>query len=210
MQELAFFTWKNITQRIARASTDVIMRWRQLQQFRLSIGFHCWAMLCRLGRDPRLRSALEMASKAQQELRLSQLAAAQRFGDAEATWRYRIEQEQAATKAALQSAHVIAVDLQRSKAALDSTLVSLQHVEADRLLLTEKLRLRELEENERIQHKLRDLHVKIDGLAGEREANMQIMIMKDEENQRLRSEVESLRFQVLFVPSPSLIATKQL
>ena len=105
---------------------------------------------------------------------------------------------------------MIAIDLQRSKAALDNTLVSLQHVEAERLLLTEKLRLRELEENQRSQHKLRDLHVKIEGLAGEREANKLIMIMKDEENQRLRSEVESLRFQVLFVPPPSLIATKQL
>ncbi len=129
-----------------------------------------------------------------------QLAAAQRFNDAEATWRHRIEQEQAATKAALQSAHVIAIDLQRSKAALDSTLVSLQHVEADRLLLTEKMRLRELEENERTQHKLRDLHGKMDEYAGEREANMQILIMKDEDNQRLRSEVESLRFQVHLLP----------
>jgi hypothetical protein len=179
---------------------DVVMRWRQLQQTRLSIGFHCWAMLCRIARDPRVLSAMEMASRAQQELRLSQLTATQRFNDAEADWQIQLEQQKAATEVALQNVHVIAAELQRSKAALDSTRGLLQQVAADRQLLTEKMRERELEETERTQIKLQDLYRKIDEDAGEREANMQMLIMKNEEIERLRTEVESLRFQVQSLP----------
>ncbi len=188
--------WKSITQRIARASIDVDMRWRQLQQTQLGIGFHCWAMQCRIVRDPRFRSALEMASRAQQELQLSRLTATQHFNDAEAAWQIQFEQQQAATGLALQKVHVVAAELQRSKAALDSTRGLLQQVGADRQLLTEKMRERELEETERMQIKLRDLYRKIDEDAGEREENMQMLIIKDEEIKRLRTDVESLRFQV--------------
>ncbi len=172
------------------------MRWRQQQRFQLSIGFHCWAMLCRCSRDPRLRSAVELASRAQQELRLSQSAATQRFVDGEAAWRNQIEAEQAATESALQKVHTLSADLERSKAVLHNALGLLQQADADRQLLTQKMRDRELEESEKMNLKLRNLYRQIDEDAGEREANMQMLITKDEEIERLRAQMESLRCQV--------------
>lgn len=177
------------------------MRWRQQQRFQLSIGFHCWAMLCRCNRDPRLRSAVELASRAHQELRLSQSALTQRFIDAEAAWRNQLEAEQAATDSALQKVRTLSADLERSKAVLQDALGSLQRADADRQLLTQKMKDREREESEKIKLKLRDLYRQIDEDAGEREANTQMLITKDEEIKRLRAQTESLRCQVQS-PSP--------
>lgn len=181
--------------------TDVIMRWRQEQQFCLSIGFHCWAMLCRIDRHPRLRSALEMASRAQQEQQLSQMALNQRFVDAEAAWKHQISQEQAAKEAALQRINVMEADLMRSKAVFDNTFGLLQQVEADRESLTQQMRKRELEEAERLNRHLHDLHSKLDEHAGRHEASMHMLMAKEQENDCLRKEVESLRFQVRFLTS---------
>jgi hypothetical protein len=196
VQVLAFLSWKNLARRIARARTEVVMRWCREQQFRLSIGFHCWAMLCRVGRHPRLRSALELASRAQQELQLSQLAWSQRLSDAEAAWENRIAQEQAAKEAALHKADVNAANFQRSKAVLDDTLGLLQQVEADREMLTQKMKKRELGESERMKQHLHDLHRKIDEDAGLHEADLHALMAKEQENECLRQEVESLRSQV--------------
>ena len=198
VQALAFFSWKNIAQRLARAHMDVILRWRQQQQYQLSIGFHCWAMLSRVGSDPRLRSALESVSCAQQEMRLSQATAAQRFVDAEADWCQHFEQQQAATQAESQRADAMAAELQRSMMVLEDTLGLLQQAEVDKQLLTDQMRARELGETERMTQKLRHLHRKIDEDAGEREANVQALIIKGKENECLLAEVESLRAQVQF------------
>jgi hypothetical protein len=153
-------------------------------------------MLCRVGRHPRLRSALELASRAQQELQLSQLAWSQRLSDAEAAWENRIAQEQAAKEAALHKADVNAANFQRSKAVLDDTLGLLQQVEADREMLTQKMKKRELGESERMKQHLHDLHRKIDEDAGLHEADLHALMAKEQENECLRQEVESLRSQV--------------
>ena len=92
--------------------------------------------------------------------------------------------------------------LQRSKAVLQDALGSLQRADADRQLLTQKMKDRELEESEKIKLKLRDLYRQIDEDAGEREASTQMLITKDEEIKRLRAQTESLRCQVQS-PSPS-------
>ena len=198
LQALAFFSWKNIAQRLARAHMDVILRWRQQQQYQLSVGFHCWAMLSRVGRDPRLRSALESVSSSKQELRLSQATAAKRFVDAEAEWRNLIELGQSATQAESQRADTMAAELRRMTMVLEDTLELLQQAEADKQRMTVHMREREQGETERMAHKLRDLHRKIDEDAGEREANLQALMIKDKETACLLVEVESLRAQVQF------------
>jgi hypothetical protein len=170
-------------------------------------------MLCRCSRDPRLLSAVELASRAQQELRLSQSAASQRFMDSEAAWRHQIEAKQAATESALKKVHTLSTDLERSKASLHDALGLLQQADADRQLLTQQMRDRELAESEKINLKLRDLYRQIDEDAGEREVNMQMLIAKDEEIERLRAQMESLRCQVQSPPpspwiSRFLLSTK--
>jgi chromosome segregation ATPase len=175
---------------------DVSVRWRQKQLYQLRVGFQSWSMLCRVSRDPRLRTALEVASRVQQELRLFQSAATQRFMDAEAAWRNEIEQEQEATKAATQKADNIAEDLRRTQSALEDSLGLLNQVEADKQRLIEYIKEQEQRETERMKHILRDLHRKIDENAGEREVNLQMLMTKDKEMDCLRKEVESLRSQV--------------
>ena len=196
LQELAFVSWKNVVQKLIRSRMDVTVRWRQKQQYQLRVGFQSWSMLCRVSHDPRLRTALEVASRTQQELRLFQSAATQRFMDAEAAWRNEIEQEQEATKAASQKADNIAEDLQRTQSALEDSLGLLNQVEADKQRLIEYIKEQEQRETERMKHILRDLHRKIDENAGEREVNLQMLMTKDKEMGCLRKEVESLRSQV--------------
>jgi hypothetical protein len=175
---------------------EVNTRWRREQFFCLSIGFHCWAMLSRAGRHPRLRSALLKASRAQEELQLSQVSWNQRFIDAEAAWHCQIALEQAAKEAALQRVEAIEVDLKQSKAAYDNTFGLLQQVEADKEFLTKQIRKRESEETERLNQHLHDVHRRLDEHAGQHEASLHLLMAKEQENERLRKEVESLSFQV--------------
>jgi hypothetical protein len=179
-----------------RSRMDVTMRCRQKQQFQLRVVLQRWVLLCRVSRDPRLRSALEVASRTQQELRLFQSAATQRFMDAEAAWRNEIEQEREATKAASQKAEIISADLQRTQSALEDSLGLVKQVEADKQRLVEYIKEQERGETERRKHILRDLYRKIDENAGESEVNMQLLMAKDKEMDCLRQEVESLRSQV--------------
>ncbi len=187
-----------MAQKIARARTDVTMRWRRELQFCLGIGFHCWAMLSRVSRHPRLRSALEKASRAHEELQLFHVTVNQRFIDAEAAWQHQIAREQASKEAALQRVAVIEAELRRSKVVLDSTFGLLQQVEADRELLAQQMKKRELGEAERLNRHLGDLHRQLDEHAGQHEADMHLLMTKEQENECLQKEVESLRFQVRF------------
>jgi hypothetical protein len=143
---------------------------------------------------------LEQASKAQQDLQLSQLAMSQRFSDAETAWQMQIAREQAAKEAALHKADLIAADFQRSKVVLDNTLGLLKQVEADRDTLEQKMKKRELGEIERMMQHLHDLHRKIDEDAGLHEADVLALMVKEQENECLRQEAESLRSQVCRCP----------